>query len=110
MRFVWAKTLEQQDIQALHRIRERLVSQRTRLCNQIRGLLGGYGLVIPQGIRFIRQQLPGLLEDGGNELTPIARESFQQLYEELVELDRRVKQTKQRIGHLLGCPSDRYAL
>lgn len=100
MRFVRAKTLEQQDIQALHRIRERLVSQRTRLCNQIRGLLGEYGLIVPQGIRFIRQQLPDMLEDADNELTPIARESFQQLYEELVELDRRVKQTKQRIGQV----------
>lgn len=47
MRFVSLKTVEQQDIQSLHRIRERLISQRTALMNQMRGLLAEYGLIIP---------------------------------------------------------------
>lgn len=97
MRFVQTKTLEQQDIQALHRIRQRLVAQRTGLCNQIRGLLGEYGLVIPQGVRNIRKQLPLILEDGDNALTMISRQAFQQLYEELVALDRRIASVKQQL-------------
>ena len=48
MRFVAAKSLEQQDLLAIHRVRERLVGQRTGLCNQIRGLLAEYGVVLPQ--------------------------------------------------------------
>jgi len=47
MRFVAAKTIEQQDIQALHRLRERRIQDRTALCNQIRGLLSEYGIIMP---------------------------------------------------------------
>lgn len=50
MRFVPIKSLEQQDIQMVYRVRERLVKNRTALSNQIRGLLAEYGLVIPKGI------------------------------------------------------------
>ena len=50
MRFVAIKTVEQQDIQSLHRIRSGLVQRRTALANQIRGLLNEYGIIIPQGI------------------------------------------------------------
>lgn len=100
MRFVQTKTVAQQDIQGLHRIRERLVTQRTGLCNQVRGLLGEYGLVIPQGVNHLRDQLPRMIEDGDNELTPMARQSFQLLYEELIELDRRIANVKQQIGQL----------
>jgi transposase len=97
MRFVQPKTIEQQDIQTLHRIRERLVTRRTGLCNQIRGLLGEYGVVIPQGIRNIRKQLPAILEDGENDLTIISRQSFMQLYEELVDLDERIVQVTNQL-------------
>lgn len=97
MRFVRTKTIEQQDIQALHRIRERRVTQRTRLCNQIRGLLGEYGIVLPQGVRNIRKQLPLILEDDDNELTMIIRQAFQRLYEELVALDQHIASIKHQI-------------
>ena len=72
MRFVQTKTIEQQDIQMLHRIRERLVNQRTALSNQIRGLLAEYGLVLPVGIGNLRKGLPSLLEDADNELTAVS--------------------------------------
>jgi transposase len=49
MRFVPVKTMTQQDLQALHRVRDRLVGQRTALINQTRGLLGEYGIVLPKG-------------------------------------------------------------
>ena len=62
MRFVPVKNPAQQDIQALHRVREQLIRSRTALVNQVRGLLGGNGIVVAQGIGRLRQALPSLLE------------------------------------------------
>lgn len=91
MRFVPAKSIEQQDIQSLHRIRRQAVARRTAQANQIRGLLMEYGLIIPQGISHVRQQLPLLLEDAENGLTYLFRELLQDLYDEMAHLDRRIK-------------------
>ena len=63
------QSLEQQDLLAVHRIREHLVSQRNGLCNQIRSLLGEYGIVLPQAIARLRREVPLVLEDAENELT-----------------------------------------
>lgn len=90
MRFVPLKTVENQDIQAIHRMRSRLIKDRTALVNQVRGLLAERGIVIAQGIPRLRQQLPIIVEDQGNELTPLSREVMRELYEELVALDERV--------------------
>jgi hypothetical protein len=68
MRFVSTKSVEQQDIQSLHRVRSRLVSWRTGLANQIRGLLSEYGIVLPQRVSQLRRGLPLILEDATNEL------------------------------------------
>ncbi|MFX5668595.1 IS110 family transposase, partial [Acinetobacter baumannii] len=73
MRFVGVKQIEQQDIQAVHRIRERLVSERTALANQMRGLLMEYGIVVAQGIQQLRKKLPLILEDAENELSDYTR-------------------------------------
>lgn len=83
MRFVPVKSLQQQDIQIQHRIRQRHVSERTALVNQMRGILAEYGVIISKGWRKLQQQLPDILEDGENELTPIGRESIAKLSEEL---------------------------
>ena len=83
MRFVPVKTVAQQDIQAVHRIRERRVKERTALLNQIRGLLAEYGLIIPLKRNAVRQALPRILEDADNGLTVLAREFVADLYEEL---------------------------
>jgi hypothetical protein len=91
MRFVPLKMVESQDIQALHRLRSRLIKERTALVNQIRGLLAERGLVIAQGITRLRNQLPVLVEHEKNELTPLSREVMRELYEELVALDERVR-------------------
>lgn len=91
MRFVPTKSVAQQDILALHRIRERLVASRTAIANQARGLLLELGLVIPQGIRHVRAYLPQVCEDLENRLTLIERDYLSDLYTELVELDERVK-------------------
>ena len=58
MRFVPTKTIEQQDIQSLHRTRSQAAARRTALGNQIRGLLMEYGVIIPKGISYIRKQNP----------------------------------------------------
>jgi transposase len=90
MRFVPLKTVESQDIQAIHRMRSRLIKERTALVNQVRGLLAERGIVMPQGITRLRKQLPGIVEDEGNALTPLAREGRRELYEQLDALDTRV--------------------
>ena len=69
MRFVAVKSVEQQDAQATHRIREELISQRTAKANQIRGLVGEYGLIAPTGIQQLRRALPLWLEDASNGLS-----------------------------------------
>src|SRR5216684_397489 len=61
MRFVATKTAEQLDLQALHRVRERLVSQRTGVINQIRAFLLERGVAVRQGIGFLRTELPRIL-------------------------------------------------
>src|SRR4029450_9172690 len=74
MRFVPLKTVESQDIQAIHRLRSRLIKDRTALVNQARGLLAERGIVIAQGITRLRQQLPLIVEDLANELSPLSPE------------------------------------
>src|SRR3984885_7080790 len=61
MKFVATKTAEQLDLQALHRVRERLVSQRTGIINQIRAFLLERGIAVRQGLRVLRAELPRLL-------------------------------------------------
>ena len=68
MRFVPIKNVEQQSVLSLHRVRQGFVKARTAQANQIRGLLGEYGLVVPQGIAYIAQRVPPLIEDAENEL------------------------------------------
>jgi len=97
MRFVPAKSIEQQDIQSLHRIRSQAVARRTAQANQIRGLLMEYGLIIPQGISYVRKSIPLMLEDGNNELTFMFRELLADLYNEMVHLDDRIKTLENKL-------------
>ena len=100
MRFVPVKTVAQQDIQALHRIRSELVHQRTAKVNQLRALLAEYGQSIAQGIRNLRQALPCVLEDDGNGLSAEFRVLLMGLYEDLVYLDSRVARQDEAIAKL----------
>ncbi|WFP48957.1 IS110 family transposase [Methylomonas sp. EFPC3] len=97
MRFVAIKTVAQQDLQATHRIRSQLVSQRTEKANQIRGLLAEYGIVVGQRLETLRKALPGLLEDGDNHLTSHFRSLLNGLKDDLIGLDERVKDLDKRI-------------
>lgn len=97
MRFVPIKSIEQQDIQNLHRQRERLKKARTALSNQVRGLLAEYGIVINKGVAAVRKGLPDILEDAENDLTMRSRELFAELLEELRILDERFKHSDKQI-------------
>lgn len=97
MRFVSIGTIEHQDIQSIHRIRERLIDNRTSLVNEIRGLLSEYGIVLAQGIGHVRKNLPLILEDQESELTARARLFFTEMNRELVELDDRIDHFDQQI-------------
>ncbi|MDX2457925.1 MAG: IS110 family transposase, partial [Gammaproteobacteria bacterium] len=97
MRFVPIKSVEQQDIQNLHRQRERIKKARVALVNQVRGLLAEYGIVINKGISAVRKRLPDILEEAENGLTMRSRELFADLLEELRLLDERLKQSEKQI-------------
>ena len=79
MRFVPVKEVHQQDIQALHRIRERLMGERTALINEMRGLLAEYGIVLPKGAEAFRKAVVEKLEAEQDRLTPLSRDFFHKL-------------------------------
>lgn len=97
MRFVHVKTVDQQAILAVHRARQGFVKARTAQANSIRGLLGEFGIVMPQGIRHIAERLPGILEDQDNDLPGSLRQLMQRLGEHLKELDRHVDALEREI-------------
>ena len=90
IRFVPHKSPEQTDLQCVHRIRQGYVRSRTALVNQIRGLLGEYGIVMRQGVSTVRKQIPELIADEANELSPIMRRNLTSLYETLCFLDSQI--------------------
>ncbi|ACL72031.1 IS110 family transposase [Thioalkalivibrio sulfidiphilus] len=91
MRFVAIKEQVQQDVQALHRMRAGVVSERTALCNRLRGLLTENGIVLSQGIGRLRRHIPALLEDGENGLSGLFRELLARGYRQLCELDDHIE-------------------
>lgn len=88
IRFVPVKSLAQQDIQVVHRIRERCVSARTTLCNQMRGLLSDYGHTFPVGLTHLMKALPELADQ--SSLSPIVKAEIQLFFEEYDMLSRRI--------------------
>lgn len=97
MRFVAVKSVAQQDIQAVHRIRAGLVAQRTAKANQIRGLVAEYGLVAPKELGQLRRALPCWLEDGQNGLTGLFRRLLAGLWVDLRTFDERVGELDREI-------------
>lgn len=97
MRFVPIKNVEQQAVLALHRVRQGFVKARTAQANQIRGLLGEFGLIVPQGIGYITTRVPELIEDADNPLPGSFRQLVQRLLDHLKELDRQVEEIEAQI-------------
>lgn len=106
MRFVPVKTIEQQDIQSLHRIRSQLVGRRTAQGNQIRGLLLEYGITIPKGIGHIRKEIPAILEDAENSLSTLFREALDMLYREMVHIDEQISELELKLKRVCAQRKD----
>ena len=100
MRFVSVKTIAQQDLQAIHRIRSELVRQRTAKVNQIRGFLAEYGLVVGRQVATLRRALPELLEDAENGLSFDFRGLLEDLRQDLIRLDERVAEMDKKVHAL----------
>ena len=97
MRFVAIKQVEQQAILAVHRVRQGLVKARTAQANQIRGLLGEFGLIVPVGIRYVYERVPTMLDQASEELPVSFRELILRLLEQLKALDRQVHEMERQI-------------
>lgn len=95
MRFVPVKTTEQQDLQMLHRTRDRLITQRTGLINHIRGLLGEYGVVIPVGAFRFRKDIRTAISEAS--LSTLAKQNFNALIAEFEALDKRINEIDRKL-------------
>jgi len=95
MRFVTVKSIEQQDILSIHRIRERLVKNQTALANEIRGLLAEFGLIIPQGINKVKEKLTDVLNSG--KLSGISYQTFSDLREEFLANRTKINELEKRL-------------
>lgn len=98
MRFVQVKSADQQDLQSLHRARDRLICQRTALINHTRGLLAEYGIVLPQGVWRFAAQAPAAI--AGADLSDLARLIFSELLDQVADFDRRLKKLDATIVRL----------
>jgi transposase len=100
MKFVATKTADQLDLQALHRVRERLVSQRTGIINQIRAFLLERGVAVRQGLRFLRLELPDILAKRSDVLSPCMVRIIEDLTGDWHRLDERIEGVTSDIGAL----------
>ena len=91
MKFVATKTADQLDLQALHRVRKRFVSQRTGIINQIRAFMLERGIAVRQGLRFLRAELPGILATRTDVLSPRMLRVIEDLAGDWRQLDVRIE-------------------
>jgi transposase len=110
MRFVPVKTCEQQGVMSLHRVREGLKEERTACINQIRGVLTEFGLVFAKSPKALRAVLAEVIEDAGNELSPMARRVLQRAFEHWRELDEHMRWCDRQVGqHVRASPAAKRA-
>jgi transposase len=100
MKFVATKSAEQLDLQSLHRVRERLVSQRTGVINQIRAFLLERGIAVRQGQRFLRTELPQILVTPPEVLSPRMVRMIEELAADWRQLDARIGRVSDEIEEL----------
>ena len=107
MKFVATKSADQLDLQALHRVRERLVGERTGIINQIRAFLLERGIAARQGLHFLRAELPGILAKRTDVLSPRMLRIIEDLATDWRQLDERIEGLSDEIGaiarHDKGC-------
>ena len=97
MRFVEVKSPEQVDLQALHRVRDRLVAQRTRVICQMRAFCLEYGIAMHQGAGRFKSDFPAVLADESNDLTPAMRRLLASLFEDVRGLEARIAEVTREI-------------
>ncbi len=100
MRFVPIKTDAQLDLQALHRVRDRLVQRRTSVINQIRGFLLERGITFAKGPINLRRQMPAIVEDADQELTPCLRRLLDHLWQEWKQLQTDIEVMSEEIERI----------
>jgi transposase len=100
MKFVTTKSVDQLDLQALHRVRERLVSQRTGVINQMRAFLLERGVAVRQGFRFLRVELPSILAKRTDVLSPRMSHLLEDLAGDWRRLDERIEHLSREIEEL----------
>jgi transposase len=100
MHFVAVKSEEQQAVLMVHRARSLAVANRTALTNQIRGMLGEFGVVVPRGVGRLRRELPQILAEADEGIPLLAREVLSGLLEELRELEQRIQRYDLKIREL----------
>ena len=98
MRFVAVKTVDQQSMLSVHRLREGYKADRTACINRIRALLTEFGLVFPQSPRVLSAQLSDTLEDASNALSGLARMTIERAQMQWKELDDHIDWCDQRIA------------
>jgi len=102
MRFVSVKTPQQQDINVIHRVRQRLIHNRTQLANQIRGVLAEYGIVMAKGRQKVGKLIQDLLggEQSPSDLTPLTMDLLGELWDEWNRLEEKISQQDVRIAKI----------
>jgi transposase len=100
MKFVATKTADQLDLQALHRVRERFVGQRTGIVNQIRAFMLERGIAVRQGLRSLRSELPGILATRTDVLSPRMLRIIEDLGGDWRRLDERIEELSSEIETL----------
>lgn len=97
MRFVEVRTSDQIDVQALHRVRDRLVAQRTRVICQMRAFCLEYGIAMHQGAGKFKANMPRVLEDEDNDLSAPMRQLLMSLFEDIRYLEQRIAEVSRQI-------------
>ncbi|MBL4681856.1 MAG: IS110 family transposase [Pseudomonadales bacterium] len=104
--FVAVKTFDQQDLQSIHRIRDRQIKSRTALTNQIRELLAEYGVVLPISVSVLRREIPSILEDAENRLTTVARSFIYDMAAELIFIEKQIESKTEALNAILKTNDD----
>tara|TARA_B100001971_G_C18175919_1_gene529908 strand:+ start:48 stop:1070 length:1023 start_codon:yes stop_codon:yes gene_type:complete len=97
---VAVKSISQQDLASLLKLRKGYIKQRTQVSNRARGLGAEYGVKLPEGITSLKKRLPDILEDDGNQLTPASRFILADLLEEVHRLDSKIKHATAQLVEL----------
>src|SRR5512145_185305 len=100
MRFVATKTAEQLDLQALHRVRSRLIGERTAVANEIRAFLLDRGIAVAKGLNRLRAELPGILASRTDTLSPRLLHIIEDLIADWRHLDQRIDNVSLQIEDL----------